>query len=480
MNLSNLCPIPTAWAPYFLDFKNPYDALKMGRLLMATLTTVADRNRAAPLLDWLRATCVRLGPNAADRVRSLLDQGFEPTAPDARVVTWMQSKLAPYLKPDPQAASPAVIGVPQALPTGTISNQSGEKEYTQLETMKIQAACGLTDAQWDTDLPEVYTRMLEEGRTTSRVKALLEDIFRPDDLLSLAKVHIGVTTDMAKDVKELNFGYSNDWSYDTCHWGLSPFAVIGVLMATASKHRRQADRFTRTNNLTLAEIAQAETLPDSLPTEYHGLVNLLRRYVELLRHMVGERSGHFVEVMRITAELNARQFIFEALEPNQVASLLWQIFMDARRFFSTGIGTRGNLPQSLLWTTYKEVAIGIIQAHLNVPYAQLMGPDTSKDHPAFVSRRTAEGSGRGQESQTFRHIPPSIKAILRDVRSKYLAVTVASVSAHVRTVDAPTSTLQHRRFNQLGPRPLHQNLGQPIALMTRPIDRSLEYGQEIA
>jgi hypothetical protein len=85
--------------------------------------------------------------------------------------------------------------------------------------------------------------------------------------------------------------------------------------------------------------------------------------------MVGKRSGHFVEVMRITAELNSRQFIFEVLEPNQVASLLWQIFMDARRYFSTGIDTQGNLPQSLLRTTYDEVAIGIVQAHLNVPYA---------------------------------------------------------------------------------------------------------------
>jgi hypothetical protein len=98
MNLSNLCPIPTAWAPYFLDFKTPWEALQMGRVLLGTLPTVADRNRAGPMLDWLRATCVILGPNAADRVRSLLDQGFEPTVPDARVITWMQAKLAPYLK----------------------------------------------------------------------------------------------------------------------------------------------------------------------------------------------------------------------------------------------------------------------------------------------------------------------------------------------------------------------------------------------
>jgi hypothetical protein len=158
-------------------------------------------------------------------------------------------------------------------------------------------------------------------------------------------------------------------------------------MATTSKRRRHADRFTRTSNLTLAEVAQSETSPDPLPTEYHGLVNLLRRYVELLRHLVGERSRHFVKVMQITAELNSRQFIFEALKPDQVASLLWQVFMDARRFFSSGIDTQGNLPQSLLRTTYNEVAVGIVQAHLNVPYAQLMGNDTPDESSGYPEIR---------------------------------------------------------------------------------------------
>jgi hypothetical protein len=74
MNISNFCPIPIAWAPYFLDFKTPYEALTMGKALLATLETVAQRTRAAPLLDWLWAACTRLGPNAIQRVRSLLDQ----------------------------------------------------------------------------------------------------------------------------------------------------------------------------------------------------------------------------------------------------------------------------------------------------------------------------------------------------------------------------------------------------------------------
>ena len=37
-----LCPIPLAWAPYFLDFKKPHAALLMGRQLMGTLVTAEE------------------------------------------------------------------------------------------------------------------------------------------------------------------------------------------------------------------------------------------------------------------------------------------------------------------------------------------------------------------------------------------------------------------------------------------------------
>jgi hypothetical protein len=270
--------------------------------------------------------------------------------------------------------------------------------------------------------------MLEEGRTTARVKALLEDTFRPDDLFSLSSVYLGVTADMAKDLKELNFGYNNDLSYDTSHRGISPFTVIGVSMLEASKRRRHADRFYRTSQLTLAEVAQSETTPDALPTEYHGLVNLLRRYVTFLRLLVGERCGHYTEVLRIAAELNARQYVFETLDSRQIASLLWQIFMDARRFFSTGVDIRGNLPQSLLRNTYNEVAAGIVQAHLNVPYGPLMGQDSGEASHSNDTGGTSRPATT-TESRTFRHVPAAIKTILRGARSKYPMLTIAEIMA---------------------------------------------------
>jgi hypothetical protein len=184
-------------------------------------------------------------------------------------VQYTKAVLAP---PTPVGGGPN-FGPPTLLTTG--STRTGEREYSLLETSKIKAACGLTDAQWNTDLSELYVQMLEEGRTTTRTKALLEDILRPDDDFSLSAVQLTVTDDMAKDFKEINLGYNNDLSYESLHRGKSPFAVIGISMALASKRRRVADCYARTNNLTLADVTMANTTPDPIPTGYHGLVNLL-------------------------------------------------------------------------------------------------------------------------------------------------------------------------------------------------------------
>jgi hypothetical protein len=187
--------------------------------------------------------------------------------------------------------------------------------------------------------------------------------------------------------------------------------MIGVSMATASNRRGMADRFTMTNNLTLAKVSMADTTLDPIPTGYHEAVNLLRRYAGLLQHVVGGRYEHHTMVRQIAAELCQRQDIFENLEARQIASLLWQIFMDARRFFSAGIDVHGNLPQSLLRNTYNDIATGIVQAHLNVPFAQLLGQDPGE--PSHSPATGAGGQARTRsEQRTFRHVPAAIKTIL--------------------------------------------------------------------
>jgi hypothetical protein len=101
----------------------------------------------------------------------------------------MQSRLVPY-----QKASAISLRVPRTgiiagnpfLPTNSLATHETEKEYLRLESSKIQAED--TSGMWahrhpmGYDLPELYPRMLEEGRTMARVKALLEDGFHPDNV----------------------------------------------------------------------------------------------------------------------------------------------------------------------------------------------------------------------------------------------------------------------------------------------------------
>jgi hypothetical protein len=152
--------------------------------------------------------------------------------------------------------------------------------------------------------------------------------------------------------------------------------------------------------------------------------------------VVGERCGHYIEVRWIAAEIISQQHIVENLEAKQIASLLWQIFMDAHRFFSTGVDARDNLPQSLLMKTYNEVATENVQVYLNVPYSQLMGQDPGESSDGLQLDRKREGSnlvpGRSDEPQIFRHVPAPIKTILKGARSKYPTVTIAAMMvAHI-------------------------------------------------
>jgi hypothetical protein len=81
--LARLCPIPLAWAAYFLDSKSPFEAWQMGQSLIATLDTPDDRDRVSPLASWLQAACVKQGLAATDRQVSCLDTSWAALAPDA-------------------------------------------------------------------------------------------------------------------------------------------------------------------------------------------------------------------------------------------------------------------------------------------------------------------------------------------------------------------------------------------------------------
>jgi hypothetical protein len=129
INVACFCLIPLSWAPYFMDNKKPYQALLMRKELVATLMGRDNKRWAAPILDWLRASCTRFRANALDRHHSILNVNLEATASDTRVVKMMRDSLAPFQKPVNPLITIPTLGAPTRgapiLPAGGITAGAG-------------------------------------------------------------------------------------------------------------------------------------------------------------------------------------------------------------------------------------------------------------------------------------------------------------------------------------------------------------------
>eukprot|EP00978_Attheya_sp_CCMP212_P041061 scaffold230803_cov42-Attheya_sp.AAC.1 len=75
-------------------------------------------------------------------------------------------------------------------------------------------------------------------------------------------VSIFVSRDLAMDIKELRFGYHGGGKdYESCHRGISPFAVVPVSAEPASARRRAQDRMSGVSHLTSSDAQAMETSP---------------------------------------------------------------------------------------------------------------------------------------------------------------------------------------------------------------------------
>ena len=159
----------------------------------------------------------------------------------------------------------------------------------------IRLACGLGWADYETARPAIYAEMLEEGRTKAKIEILLRKHFQPsvdDD----SPVAIYISSEMAEDIKNLNFGYRGSCEFSTCYRGISPFAVASVSMEAASYRDRMKERRLRATVISVADSADMETPPGPSPAGFDSLMRQITLYLKFLRVLVGTHSSHFAEV----------------------------------------------------------------------------------------------------------------------------------------------------------------------------------------
>lgn len=371
--LPHLMYIPKAWAMYFMDRKSPKAAHGQMQALMATLETADQADDMEGLSLWCRAACLRVGNQASERRTGQMAVAWTtPALADRKFTQWSHRRLSPFRLMVPALDTGPTFPASAAIAASTGSaTPPTEKNFSEMEHRTIRSAASLSRAQYEVLCPPIYTAMLTEGRTKAKVDTVLQSYLAPD-LDSDHPVHIFVSSDLVADFKDLRFGYGGDLSYETCHRGITPFAVAAVSQEQASFRRRAQDRANRATFITQAELAILETRPSPCPRTYDGLLRMLLTYSRFLEVTCGPFCSHLLEVAGIRKVLCQRVAYYESMAPADVTQILWSIFADARSFFSSSTDD-DDVPKSMLHLDRTWLATGSVKATTNCPVTQLLG-----------------------------------------------------------------------------------------------------------
>jgi hypothetical protein len=428
--------VPKAWAPYFLKGQSPAAAYLTAAGLVASLSSDVSRGLVGPWLEWFAAACIRLGPMGPDRGRSVFHTPWQGTIAEPRLLSWAATRCAPHRLPMPIQPGPPA-GAPTGTTAPTAMSTSNEATFTPLETLQLLAACSLSAADFSEEPPQVYTAMLQEGRTKAAIERILARALTPD-MDSEHPINVFVSQDLVNDVKVLRYGYSGDLSYASCHRGISPFAVAAVTAEQAASRRRKEDRLSRVTSPTAQDLEKAETSPSQIPTDYNGLVALLHSYLTLLRVLCGTDCAHYIGVRGLRSVLVRNRPMWESISHINIAFTLWEIFVDARRFFSSSLGPDGELPTSMLAMAQGFLQTGTVKSQETAPMNLLLGqtrpaPAGGLGGPSmdemFPAGRRAPGNSTVPRINTAYH--PKIKGAMQGVLAAFPdAQAVTIMAAH--------------------------------------------------
>jgi hypothetical protein len=167
--------------------------------------------------------------------------------------------------------------------------------------------------------------------------------------------------------------------------GISPFTVLQVSTDQQTKRRKTQERADRATYLSTDDVRALEAEPGYCPASYHGMLNLLKRYIRLLTVLFGAGCSHLTEVQGVYQVLAEKIAVYETMSAALIAETIWRVFVDARECFShLGPG----LPESQLYSLRHDLRGCSLRVSINCPVAQLLNLSSL----AVVSQA---GSGSG-------------------------------------------------------------------------------------
>jgi hypothetical protein len=399
--------------------------------LLVASVPAADRGLHEFVQSWGRHACVAAGDRGADGNQSSVAVGWRDFPRGSNYNAWAEGRFRAVYRmagPQPLPAAPPVNQSADKMAKAIVIGMRGataaakdkKEKFANQEKVKILAACGLHEGEWD-QVPPIYDKITADGRTRSSVREAMELEYRGTTMAQEFPSSVFLSTQLVTDVKELRFGWQGSSAFESCHRGISPFSVPSSSMEVHQRLRALEEDAELATTTTLADVRATRTKPPPCPKDYYSMLQMLCAYIKLLMMMFGSACEHMTNVTTTYFLLQERVSTFQAVGKNQVAHLLWAIFTDARNYFNTPHDIMGNPPVSSLDWLIGAMKGGALPATLGTPLTSLFGVTDGVGDPYQVEG--GRGSNRQDEGPRYQRGAPSPN---QNVHAKIEAATAAA------------------------------------------------------
>jgi hypothetical protein len=179
-------------------------------------------------------------------------------------------------------------------------------------------------------VPPIYEKITENGRTSAAVRGALEQECKERKLERDFPTSVFMSTQLVGDVKALKFAWQGSSAFESCHRGISPFAVPCSSTEVQQRLRAEEEDAEMATTTTIADVRASRTKPPPCPTDCCGMLKMICACVKLLMILSGDGCEHLMNVTAMPCLVLDRHTVCQSISRNKVAHLLCVAQKDAK------------------------------------------------------------------------------------------------------------------------------------------------------
>jgi hypothetical protein len=232
-------------------------------------------------------------------------------------------------------------------------------------------------------------------------------------------------------VKLMNFSGDDDWTFDGCAKGITPFSVPWLLAETVNNDLAKERYYQELTLKSTADVRKRESSSRfDPPTSLQGLVQVLMNYIRLVEVLFGNKCPHLLCVIQVRDRLDYKKRLLEGMvTPALIINVLWRVHQDTQQFFNRREKWEEGeaLPHSTLQTMVASLVDDVdIQMTLTCSVADFLGLGKSPTTGTKAKKMEGTRGNHGRQPTKNPSIPPICQPCIKELKQLYPTMGIVS------------------------------------------------------